>query len=373
VPVNFTGVGTSEHPPGFYGPPEQLLAVNALLANDTLSPADFSGLGFTAQPLRQAAPTDLRPPLLAIAFLLFCADALASIWLGGGLRRRFSHATAAAFLLAFAAFAAFAFAPMPARADPRPDQPLSQRDLNSALNTRLAYVVTGDAEVDQESRNGLATLSIVLAQRTSLTPGTPVGINPARDELAFYPMLYWPIVAALPQPSSTTIAKVSAYMKNGGTIIFDTRDALTAQPGGPPTPEAQWLRQLLDGVDVPQLEPVPADHVVTKTFYLLDGFMGRYANGQTWIEALPPANPADGVRPARSGDGVSPIIITSNDLAAGWASDRSGEPLYTLMPGGDRQHELALRGGVNLVMYTLTGNYKADQVHVRDLLQRLGH
>ncbi len=147
----------------------------------------------------------------------------------------------------------------------------------------------------------------------------------------------------------------------------------TARPGGPPTPEALWLRQLLDGVDVPQLEPVPADHVVTKTFYLLDGFLGRYADGQTWIEALPPANPADGARPARAGDGVSPIIITSNDLAAGWAADRSGEPLYTLVPGGARQHELALRGGVNLVMYTLTGNYKADQVHVRDLLERLGH
>jgi len=112
---------------------------------------------------------------------------------------------------------------------------------------------------------------------------------------------------------------------------------------------------------------------VTKTFYLLNGFIGRYTTGQTWIEALPPA-PADGsARPARSGDGVSPLVITSNDLAAGWASDRAGESLYALVPGGMRQHELALRGGVNLVMYTLTGNYKADQVHVRDLLERLAH
>ena len=135
----------------------------------------------------------------------------------------------------------------------------------------------------------------------------------------------------------------------------------------------EWLRQLLDGVDVPELEPVPADHVVTKTFYLIDGFVGRYEIGQTWIEALPPPNPADGARPARSGDGVSPIIITSNDLAAGWANDAEGQSLYPLVPGGPRQHELALRGGVNLVMYTLTGNYKTDQVHVRDLLERLAH
>ncbi len=369
VPINFVGAGDSEHPPGFYGPPEQLLAVNAMRADDRLNAADYSGLGFADQPLRTAAPIDLRPPLLAAAFVFFCADALASIWLGGGLRRRFGHAAAAVLL----GFVAFSFAPAPAKADPRSDQPLSQRDLNSVLNTRLAYVVTGDAEVDEESKNGLATLSLVLAQRTSLTPATPVGVDPARDELAFYPMLYWPIVAGHAQPAPATVAKVATYMKQGGTIVFDTRDALSARPDGPPTSEALWLRQLLDGVDVPQLEPVPADHVVTKTFYLLDGFLGRYSDGQTWIEALPPANPADGVRPARSGDGVSPIIITSNDLAAGWAADRMGEPLYTLVPGGSRQHELALRGGVNLVMYTLTGNYKADQVHVRDLLERLAH
>ncbi|VTZ28475.1 LytTR family transcriptional regulator (fragment) [Methylocella tundrae] len=260
------------------------------------------------------------------------------------------------------------------RAQAEPSSPaISQRDINSALTTRLAYVVSGDAKVDEASRQGLLSLSRVLARRTSLTPGEPVGVDPARDELSFYPLLYWPIVAGRPRPSQEAIAKISAFMRLGGTIIFDTRDALTARPDGPPTPEAQWLRQLLDGVDVPELAPVPADHVVTKTFYLLDGFVGRYVNGVTWIEALPPA-PADGsARPARSGDGVSPVIITSNDLAGGWASDPDGESLYALTPGGARQHELALRGGVNLVMYTLTGNYKADQVHVRDLLERLAH
>jgi hypothetical protein len=162
-------------------------------------------------------------------------------------------------------------------------------------------------------------------------------------------------------------------MRQGGTVVFDTRDALTTRPGGSPTPEAQWLRILLAGVDVPELEPVPRDHVVTKTFYLLDQFVGRTTVGQTWIEALP-ANGLEQVnRPARAGDSVSPIIITSNDLAAAWAADRSGNALYPLVPGGHRQREMALRGGVNLVMYTLTGNYKADQVHVRDLLERLAH
>jgi hypothetical protein len=163
-------------------------------------------------------------------------------------------------------------------------------------------------------------------------------------------------------------------MKNGGTVVFDTRDALNQTPGGAATPEGLWLRQLLAGVDVPELEPVPRDHVVTKTFYLLDRFVGRTEDGQTWIEALPPPDPSDPTpRPARAGDSVSPIIVTSNDLAAAWAADADGRPLFPLIPGGPRQREMALRGGVNLVMYTLTGNYKADQVHAKDLLERLSH
>jgi len=371
VPANFDGVGDAEHPPGFYGPPDALLAVNAMGPKDRLVVADYSGLKFQTAPLRQAAPIDLRPPLLALAFLLFILDSLVSLWLAGGLprlRRRLPAATALVLL-----GLAFMTAPQGLRAEPLGAPAISQRDLESALNTRLAYVISGDARVDEISRNGLISLTRVLVTRTSLTPTEPSAVDPGRDELSFYPMLYWPIVASRPQPSPETIAKVTAFMKQGGTIIFDTRDALQTHPGGAPTQEAVWLRQLLDGVDVPELERVPVDHVVTKTFYLLDGFIGRYTTGETWIEALPPPNPNDSARPARSGDGVSPIVITSNDLAAGWAADANGEGLYTLVPGGGRQHEMALRGGVNLVMYTLTGNYKADQVHVRDLLERLAH
>jgi hypothetical protein len=161
-------------------------------------------------------------------------------------------------------------------------------------------------------------------------------------------------------------------MKNGGTVIFDTRDAMTARPGGPATPESLYLQRMLSTLEVPELEPVPRDHVLTKAFYLVDGFPGRYATGQTWVEALPPAGDGGERRPARAGDGVSPIVITGNDLASAWAVGRRGEALYPLVGGDPRQREMAFRGGVNLVMYALTGNYKADQVHVPALLERLG-
>ena len=370
IPTTYAGVSSPEHPPGFYGASDSLLAVNTLAPTDTIPAADLAGLRFKTAPLQAAEPIDLRPWLIGAAFLLFVLDSLASLWLAGKLRPP-RRAAIAALVMILAAGSILPFTPS-VRAETA-GLKISPRDFASALTTRLAYVVSGDPKVDEISKQGLTTLSTTLANRTSLNPGDPVGVDPARDDLAFYPLLYWPVVAGKPQPSAVATAKIAAFMRQGGTIVFDTRDALSARPTGTPTAETAWLRTLLADVDVPELEPVPTNHVVTKTFYLLDGFVGRYTAGQTWLEALPPAIGETANTPARSGDGVSPIVVTGNDLASGWAGDEYGEALYPLVPGDPRQHEMALRGGVNLVMYTLTGNYKADQVHVRDLLERLAH
>jgi hypothetical protein len=132
------------------------------------------------------------------------------------------------------------------------------------------------------------------------------------------------------------------------------------------------LRNILAGLDIPALEPVPRDHVLTKTFFLLRDFPGRFNSGQLWVEALPADEEESEGRPARAGDGVSSILITSNDFAGAWAMRPDGQAMLPLVPGEPRQRELAFRAGVNIVMYTLTGNYKADQVHVPALLERLG-
>jgi hypothetical protein len=364
---DFSGIGDSLHPPGFYGTRDSLRAVNTLAPGETLTRANYGPLAVHEGALAIAPPIDLRRWLLPVALVGLMIDALVSIWLMGGapLRRRGALAT-------LVVIAAFGLAAIPHQVRAAESAPISDRDMDAALSTRLAYVATGDASVDETSKLGLTALTRVLASRTSAELAEPVALDPARDELAFYPLIYWPIVAGLPQPKPEARARIAAFMKNGGTMVFDTRDALTARPGGPPTPESLWLRALLDGVDVPELEPVPHDHVLTKTFYLLDRIVGRTAIGQTWIEALPPPDPSDRVqRPARAGDSVSPIIIASDDLAAAWAEDADRRPLYPLIPGGARQRELALRSGVNLVMYTLTGNYKADQVHAKDILERL--
>src|SRR5262249_56819365 len=64
--------------------------------------------------------------------------------------------------------------------------------------------------------------------------------------------------------------------------------------------------------------------------------------------------------PTRRSSDLS-IVITSNDFAGAWALDESNRPIYPTVPGGEVQREMAFRAGVNIVMYALTGNYKADQ------------
>jgi uncharacterized protein DUF4159/aerotolerance regulator-like protein len=370
VPANFAGRATFDHPPGFYGPPEGLLAVNALAATDRLAPLDVSGLNARHEAYRMSEPQDLRGPILLAALSLLVLDALIIFLLAGGvaqlLRRR--PATAA---LALAMFGTILFVSPRLHA-----QASDEQAMKSTLETRLAFVITGDAEVDRISKAGLQGLTMFLAQRTALEAGDPIGIDPARDELAFYPLIYWPVVPGTPRPTREALEHIDAYMKQGGTVLFDTRDAIEAPPG--PGGEArgpgmQALRAILSSLDIPELEPVPRDHVLTKTFYLLKDFPGRFNTGPLWVEAMPAANedePAS--RPARAGDGVSSILITSNDFAGAWAMRQDGQAMLPLVSAEPRQREFAFRAGVNIVMYTLTGNYKADQVHVPALLERLG-
>jgi hypothetical protein len=371
LPADFRDRATLDHPPGFYGPAEGPLAVNTLAAADRLAPLDTAALRARRASYTNAEPRDLRGILLSTALALFLIDAIVVALLGGGLAalvRRHAAAAALAFAVIVSGLAAL---PQPARADSA-----DEFAMRAVSQTRLAYVVTGNADVDSIVKSGLAGLTLFLAQRTALEAGDPVGIDPAHDELAFFPLIYWPIVPGAAKPPQDAINRIDAYMKQGGTVLFDTRDAIEAPPGdngASQTPSMQTLRDILSSLDVPELEPVPREHVLTKTFYLLRDFPGRFTSGQTWVEALPREDDDEAAsRPAKGGDGVSPIIITSNDLAGAWAIRPDGQAMLPLTPGEPKQREYAFRAGVNIVMYTLTGNYKADQVHAPALIERLG-
>ncbi|MBI3704536.1 MAG: DUF4159 domain-containing protein, partial [Rhizobiales bacterium] len=382
IPVNFSERASADHPPGFYGPPEGLVAVNTLAPADRPLPLDVSPLNARLDVYRHGEPLDLRGPIFLAALALLLLDALVVFWLSGGLSNRRPRRRVAASLLIAGLLAGLTLH-NPAQAQTAapqqaPKLSASQQDfaLQATKQPHLAYIITGDAEVDAISKAGLQGLTLFLAQRTALEAGEPIGLDPARDELAFFPIIYWPVSTTAPKPSQAALERIDSYMKRGGTILFDTRDAIDAppRPGGEMQgPGMVALRAILSSLDIPELEPVPRDHVLTKTFFLLRDFPGRFTNGQLWVEALPAENDEElSNRPARAGDGVTSILITSNDLAGAWAMRPDGQPMLPLVPGEPRQREYAFRAGVNIVMYALTGNYKADQVHIPALLERLG-
>ena len=371
MPADFRDRATPDHPPGFYGPADGPFAVNALAAADRIAPLDTSALRARHASYTNAEPRDLRGILLSASLALFLIDALIVALLGAGIAALLRRRAVSAVLAVALALSAVMVAPSPVRADSNDDFAIK-----AVSQTRLAYVVTGNADVDSIVKAGMAGLTLFLAQRTALEAGDPVGIDPAHDELAFFPLIYWPVVPGAAKPPQDAINRIDAYMKQGGTVLFDTRDAIEAPPGEGGASQTQGmltLRSILSSLDVPELEPVPREHVLTKTFYLLRDFPGRFSSGQTWVETLPRDDDDEAAsRPARGGDGVSPIIITSNDLAGAWAIRPDGQPMLPLTPGEPRQREFAFRAGVNIVMYTLTGNYKADQVHAPALIERLG-
>ncbi|HEX7777358.1 MAG TPA: DUF4159 domain-containing protein [Parvibaculum sp.] len=361
---------TPRHPPGLYGPADSPRALNLVRPGFKLEPLGALAGVSSRHPYAMSAETRLKSWTLALALLVLIADGIAALYVTGlfdatPIRRRRRRGTLLPVLaLALAALAMF-------HAEPARAADADDFALKAATDTHLAFVVTGDQATDDISRAGLRGLSDVLRARTAFEPADPIGVDVGHDELAFFPLLYWPMTPGQENLSAETLARIDTYMKNGGTILFDTRDqdrALSGQPG----PGTETLRRLMGRLDLPALEPVPETHVLRKSFYLLHSFPGRWAGGQVWVETG--KGPADGTKDAggRANDDVSSIVVGSNDYAAAWARDAQGRPMFPCEPGGEEQREMAVRFGVNLVMYALTGNYKSDQVHVPALLERLG-
>ncbi len=338
------------HPPGLYGQAATRRALNLSNSVRKLEPLGTLPAGFRTNAYAEGSETPLKPWLITAALLLLLFDLVLSYFMRG----LFSRRTAAAATILIAAFAGAAQPWGTARAQTSVDD---QAAIRATKETVFAYVKTGNQEADRVSEAALIGLGRILNQRTSVEPAKPIGVDPNTQPLAFYPLLYWPVTPGQSAPNAQGVARLQTFIRTGGMIIFDIRGQ--SSPGGSFSPE---LRRLTQGLKIPALQRLPDNHVLTRSYYLLQRFPGRFTGNPVWV--------ARSEQNAK--DGVSPVIIGANDWGSAWAIDENGRPMFATVPGGHMQREFAYRAGVNMVMYALTGNYKADQVHIPTILRRLG-
>jgi hypothetical protein len=354
-------------PPGLYAGDDRRIALNVIGPDTVLAPAVWP-TGIAREGMEAVPERSLKGVALGAGLVLLMIDVLAALAVSGRLMGGLGRG--AALVLAGLLMV------QDVRAQDTPTEPDPAADLaaiEATNSVRLAYVITGDAQVDRVSRAGLTGLGLRLFERTTIEPEAPIGVNIETDELAFFPFLYWPVTADQAAPSGAAYARLNRYLRTGGMILFDTRDGDISGAGT--TPEARRLQAIAAPLDIPPLEILPEDHVLTRTFYLLQDFPGRHNSQSLWVEAAPAdAQAAEGMPFRNLNDGVTPVVVGSNDWAAAWAVDDRGAAMFPVGRGfaGERQRETAVRFGINLIMHVLTGNYKSDQVHVPALLERLG-
>lgn len=347
---------TPNHPPGLYGSYYAYQALN--LGNKLPTLLTQDPIGKIQNLSGNIARFSLGAILIVISLLLILLDTILSLFLQGRLKKSFGIRLVVIFII-FNSIASVHAQEIPPTHSPA-----------AALQTRLAYIKTGHETIDIVSKQGLEGLSQYVNARTTVRLSSPEGIDPTKDNLAFYPIIYWPITADIEFDAKRSEI-LNNYMAHGGILLLDTQghdQNTNTQPlhpehfSGEAQGTAKALKRATQALNIPALTILNDQNLLSHTFYIIHEFPGRYNAMPVWI-----SQGGD-----LTNDGISSIIIGENDWAHAWAVRNNEEPLYAVIPGGEDQRRIAFRFGTNLVIYALTGSYKADQIHVSTILKRIG-
>ncbi|WP_208437331.1 DUF4159 domain-containing protein [Bartonella taylorii] len=355
-------------PPGLYGVKNNFYALNLLNHASHLIKQSSLPSSLSKSPLSyDTKEKHLTGPLLGLALLLFTFDNFLMLWMGGAFFLNRQRNMLLFLPLTIGLITLFSHDPT---VHAQGTENHNEIIIQAAGATHLAYVITNNHEIDTTSKSGLEALSKFIAERTMLSPSSVIALDLDKDELSFYPLIYWPIDANSPVPTSKSLEKINNFMKHGGTILFDTRDQINTNLNleGAATPATQRLRTILKGLNIPTIEPASTDHVIARSFYIMPDFPGLYRGSPLWVETS--STNKKNKSSLATGDNVSSLLITANNFSGAWALNEKGMWKYPLIPNDPMQRLWAFRAGLNIVIYVLTGNYKADQVHVPALLER---
>lgn len=343
---------SSETPPGIYDSGGYRVSINLGERLKEIESVNKLPSGVEQINYSGSKETELAMPLFVLACLLFFVDWLISAMIGSGVFLSNKMQKIAGFLLLLVPLTIFcnSFYINSAFAQNYRNLNEINPDMKYANGFYLAYIKTNNPQTDEISRKGLENLGAVLGARTSAVPDGVVGVSPETDSLALFPIIYWPITSDQNSLSDEGVTKIRSYLESGGNIIFDLKDKISTMTGISGSEASEHLRRITSGMNLPAIAPLNEQHVLHKTYYLLDDFAGKYEGGEIWVEK----------QINEDKDGVSPIILGSHDWASAWAN-----------PTSERKSEMAFRSGINFIMYALTGNYKADQLHAKEILKRM--
>jgi Domain of unknown function (DUF4159) len=200
--------------------------------------------------------------------------------------------------------------------------------------------------------SALRRLGWELTRRTSIeTSNEPVTVRLDRPGLHLHPFLVLAGAGGFPPFSESERAALRRHLQYGGFLLADAADG--SEGGGF---DAAVRRELAKVLPAAPLQPVPREHVLNKSFYLLDHQGGRLLV-KPWLEA-------------QALDGRLAVVYSQNDLGGAWARSELGDWEFPCTPGGEAQRETAIRLGVNIAMYALCTDYKDDAVHLPFIMRR---
>lgn len=229
--------------------------------------------------------------------------------------------------------------------------PRRARAIGPGAKLRIGQLALGTASPRPDA---LRRMAWELDKRTSIEVDleSPT-VAPTAPTLHETPLLYLSGDRDFAVPSPAGVEALRRFLTFGGFLLIDSAEGTL---DGAFDQSVRALCAALYPAPSAGLELIPADHVIYKSFYLLERPLGRVA--------LSPV--MEGI--TRGGRLV--VAYVQNDLGGAWSKDNLGNYEFPCEPDGERQRELAFRMGVNLVMYALCLDYKTDQVHVPFIMRR---
>lgn len=332
-------------PPGIYKDYDGFIAVN--FGNNFSNSYKFKNLGsnLNFEELITDKSISLRPILLTLAILFFLIDTLITLYLRGLIRFDYLlRIFPKVFMIIFITLIS---------------KTIIAKDISKdkISETKIGYILTNNSLIDENSRNGLMQISKFVSKKTASILNKPEGINLQNQELFYYPLIYWPLINTNIKLSSEESKKINSFLKDGGLLLVDCKLNFSTFDLD------NCLAKFKDLVKISELSKfskLGKNHGIAKSFYLIENFPG-VENNEVFFSKVD----------SQFNDNAASVVLSNNNWSNAWAKDSNENFIFPLLDNSENQRITSIRFGINLVIYALTGNYKADQIHVPEILKRL--